>query len=131
MKEELKLMEYNEVWDLVILPEVVKQSGVNGSLRPSATLMTVLNGTRPDLLPNVSLRKMVLIKTRPFRLFPPKNSFRIIMAMVAHYDLELHQMNVKTTFLNGKLEVYMEQPDGFPIEGKEHIVCKLKNQNTD
>jgi len=37
-------------------------------------------------------------------------------------------MNVKTTFLNGDLEenVYMIQPMGFSIEGKEHIVCKLK-----
>jgi hypothetical protein len=29
-----------------------------------------------------------------------KDSFRIIMALVTHYDLELHQMDVKMTFLN-------------------------------
>ena len=36
------------------------------------------------------------------------------MALGAHYDLELHQMDVKTTFLNGDLEknVYMAQPKG-------------------
>ena len=33
-----------------------------------------------------------------------KDSFRIIMALVAHYDLELHQMYVKTAFLNGDLD---------------------------
>ena len=33
-----------------------------------------------------------------------KDSFRIIMALVAHYDLELHQMDVKTAFLNGDLK---------------------------
>jgi hypothetical protein len=32
-----------------------------------------------------------------------KNSFRIIMTLVMQYDLEFHQMNVKTTFLNGDL----------------------------
>ena len=50
------------------------------------------------------------------------------MALVAHYDLELHQIDVKTAFLNGDLEenVCMDQPMGFSVEGKEHIVCKLK-----
>jgi len=37
-------------------------------------------------------------------------------------------MDVKTSFLNGDLEenVYMDQPMGFSVEGKNHIVCKLK-----
>ena len=37
------------------------------------------------------------------------------MALVAHFDMELHQMDVKTSFLNGDLneEVYMIQPEGF------------------
>ncbi|KAL6315384.1 hypothetical protein AAG906_000494 [Vitis piasezkii] len=44
-----------------------------------------------------------------------KDSFRIIMALVAHYDLELHQMDVKTAFLNGDINetIYM------------NMVCKL------
>jgi len=46
------------------------------------------------------------------------------MALVAHYDLELHQIDVKTAFLNGNLEddAYMDQPVGFAEEGKEHMV---------
>ena len=50
------------------------------------------------------------------------------MAMVAHYDLELHQMDVKTVFLNGNLdeEAFMDQPVGFVVDGNEHMVCKLK-----
>ena len=50
------------------------------------------------------------------------------MALVAHYDLELHQMDAKTAFLNDNLEkeVYMDQLEGFSIKGKEDMVCKLK-----
>ena len=57
-----------------------------------------------------------------------KVSFRIIMALVAHYDLELHQNDVKMTFLNGDLEesVYMAQPKGFVMEGKERMGRRLK-----
>ena len=57
-----------------------------------------------------------------------KDSFRIIMALVAHFDLELHQMDVKAAFLNGDLEeiVYMKQPKGFIMQGEEDMGCRLK-----
>ena len=50
------------------------------------------------------------------------------MVLVAHYDLELYQMDVKTTFLNGDLKenVYMAQPKGFVMERKEQLGCHLK-----
>jgi hypothetical protein len=49
------------------------------------------------------------------------------MTLVAHYDLELHQMNVKTTFLivDPNDNVYMTQPKSFVIEEKENLGCHL------
>jgi len=57
-----------------------------------------------------------------------KDSFIIIMTLISHYDLELHQIDVKAAFLNGDLEENsnMDQPIGFLVEGKEYMVRKLK-----
>ena len=43
----------------------------------------------------------------------------MLIAIVAIHNLEIHQMDVKTTFLNGDLEeeIYMEQPEGFIVPG--------------
>jgi hypothetical protein len=55
-------------------------------------------------------------------------SIKVVLALVAHYDLAFEQMDVKTTFLHGDLEeqIYMKQPEGFSQPGQEHLVCKLK-----
>jgi hypothetical protein len=52
-----------------------------------------------------------------------------MMALVAHYDLELHQIDVKTVFLKSDLQesVYMAQPEGFAREGMKYMRCRLKN----
>ena len=55
------------------------------------------------------------------------SSIRALLALAAHYDLEIHQMDIKTAFLNGDLDedIYMIQPEGFVVKGKESWVCKL------
>ena len=73
--------------------------------------------------------KEVIDFKETFSLVSTKDSFRIIMAFVAHSDLELHQMDVKTMFLNGDIEktTYMMQPENFVSGDSKNIVCKLKN----
>ena len=48
-----------------------------------------------------------------------------MLVLVASMNLEIEQLDVKTAFLHGDLEeeIYMEQPKGFTIKGKEHLVC--------
>ena len=55
-------------------------------------------------------------------------SIRTIIAIASAMEWKLHQMDVKTTFLNGiiKEEVYIEQPKGFIDHEKHSHVCKLK-----
>ena len=57
-----------------------------------------------------------------------KDSFRIIMALVTHFNLELHQMDVKIAFLNGDIDetIYMVQLENFVSKDPKNMVCKLK-----
>jgi hypothetical protein len=49
------------------------------------------------------------------------------LASATTLDLEIHQMDVKNVFLNGKFqeEVYMMQPKGFEKTNHHVLVCKL------
>ncbi|KAM1748940.1 hypothetical protein ACFX1T_009744 [Malus domestica] len=54
--------------------------------------------------------------------------YKARLVVKASMDLKLKQLDVKTAFLHGNLEeeIYMEQPKGFEVKGKETLVCKLK-----
>ena len=54
-------------------------------------------------------------------------SIRMLIAIAEVYKLEIHQMDMKTAFLNGNLEeeIYLEQPEGFIVPGQEQKVCRL------
>ena len=51
----------------------------------------------------------------------------MLMAIVALHNLEIHQMDVKISFLNDELndEIYLEQPEGFIAPSQEKKVCRL------
>ena len=53
-------------------------------------------------------------------------STQLLLTIAAHYDYEIWQMDVKTTFLNGYIEeeIYMEQPKGFESEDSSKV-CKF------
>ena len=55
-------------------------------------------------------------------------TIRLVIALAAAYGWEIHHLDVKTAFLHGELkeEVYVTQPEGFKIAGKEDKVYRLK-----
>nr|GEW19099.1 zinc finger, CCHC-type [Tanacetum cinerariifolium] len=55
------------------------------------------------------------------------STIRLLIALASIHNLIIHQMDVKTAFLNEDLEeeVYMNQPLGFIMPGNENKVCKL------
>jgi len=56
------------------------------------------------------------------------SSIRILLTLVAQYELELDYLDIKTAFLHGNHdeEIYMSQPTRFKTVGKENMMYKLK-----
>ena len=128
INDEMKSTRDNDVWDLVKLPEGVKPIGCKWIFK-----------TKRDSKGNIERYKARLVAKgysqiegidykETFSPVSSKDSFRTIMALVAHFDLELHQMDVKTTFLNGDIDetINMTQPENFEIGDPKTMVCKLK-----
>ena len=55
-------------------------------------------------------------------------SIHTLLAYSVYCNMKIHQMDVKTAFLNGRLDedIYMKQPEGFEMPGKEDLVCYLR-----
>ena len=56
------------------------------------------------------------------------SSIRVVLGLASCLNLEVEQLDMKTTFLHGDLEekIYMQQPEGFEVKGKENLMYKLK-----
>ena len=63
-----------------------------------------------------------------FSLVAQYTSIMSIIDIASTMGWKFHQMDVKTSFLNGIIEeeVYIEQPEGFVVHEKESHICKLK-----
>ena len=55
-------------------------------------------------------------------------SIHIVLSIMATKDFHLEKFDVKIAFLHGDLdeEIYMAQPHGFEVKGKDNLVCRLK-----
>jgi len=128
MIEEMKSMNSNGVWDLEEIPKGAKTVGCKWVYKTKYDSQGNVERFKARLVAKGFTQREGIDYNETFSPVSCKDSFRIIMALVAHYDLELHQMDVKTAFLHGDLEenVYMAQPKGFVVEGKERMGCRLK-----
>ena len=127
MKSEMDSLKKNQTWDLVQLPKDKIALPCKWVYRRKVT-------------PDAKSRYKARLVAKGFKqeygvdfdeIFSPvvkMTTLRTLLALVASQDMELVQMDVKTAFLHGDLheEIYMQQPEGFEVKGKEKLVCKLK-----
>jgi hypothetical protein len=128
MEDEMKSMSSNNVWGLEEIPKGAKTVGYKWVYKTKYDSNGNVEKYKVRLVAKGFTQREGIDYNGTFSPVSCKDSFRIIMALVAHFDLELHQIDVKMTFLNGDLEerVYMKQPRGFIMEGKKDMGCRLK-----
>jgi hypothetical protein len=128
MEDEMRSMSINKVWDLEEIPKGVKTVGFKWVYKMKCDSNVNIERFKARLMAKGFTQREGIDYTEIFSPVSCKDSLRIIMTLVAHYDLELHQMDVKTSFINGDLleNVYMAQPKGLAIKGKEHMGCHMR-----
>ena len=128
MKEELKSMDDNNVWEMTELPKDSKRVGCKWVFKTKRDSKGNVERYKARLVAKGYTQKDGIDYKETFSPVSRKDSLRIVMALMAHFDLELHQMDVKIAFLNGDLEeeVYMDQPQVFETTSKRNLVCRLK-----
>ena len=122
MKDEMNTMATNGVWDLVKLPNGAKTIGCKRVYKIMKDSLGNIERYKARLVAKGFTQKEEIDYKETIYPVSKKDSLRIILALVAHFDFELQQMDVKTTFLNGELEeeVYMKQPEGFSSSQGDH-----------
>ncbi|KAL6351417.1 hypothetical protein AAG906_035209 [Vitis piasezkii] len=110
MNDEMNSMYMNGVWDLVELPHGCKPVGCKWVFKTKCDFSRQIERYKARLVVKGYSQREGIDFKETFSPMSTKDSFGVIMAIVAHFDLELHKMDVKTTFLNGDLDedVYME-----------------------
>ena len=125
MQDERKSLHENHTYELVKLPK--------GMRALNNKWVFIVKVEKHNLKPRYKARLIV----KGFgqregidfdKIFSPvvkMSSIRTVLGLAASLNLEIEQMDVKTAFLHGDLEeeIYMEQPEGFKVEGKENFVC--------
>ena len=128
MKFELDSMYSNQVWDLVKAPNGIKPISCKWVYKRKRGIDGKVENFKARLVVKRYTQKEGIDYEETFSPVAMLKSIRILLSIIAHYDYEIWQMDVKIAFLNGNLEeeIYMMQPEDFIAKNQEHMVCKLK-----
>ena len=127
IKSEVDSILQNHTWELVDLPPGCKPLGSKWIFKRKMKADGSIDKYKARLVIKGYRQREGLDYFDTYSPVTRINSIRMILAIAALRNLEVHQMDVKTAFLNGDLEeeIYMEQPEGFIVPGQEKKVCKL------
>jgi hypothetical protein len=127
MIDELKSIEKNKTWDLCELPSDKKAIGVKWVYKVKQNPEGKVIKYKARLVAKGFLQKQGLDYDEVFSPVARHETIRLVIALACSRRWPLFHLDVKSAFLNGPLEedVYVKQPPGFELKGKEDKVLKL------
>jgi hypothetical protein len=128
MIEEYQSIINNDVWEIVPRPKNKDVVSSKWMYKIKHTLDGSIEKYKPRFVDRGFSQKEGIDYEHMFSHVARYTSIRTIIALTYKMKWKLHQMDVKTTLLNGVIEeeVYIEQPHGFEVEDRKTHVCRLK-----
>ena len=124
---ELQSILNNNTWELVELPRGCKPITCKWIFRKKLKADGSIDKYKARIVVRGFTQKFGIDYFDTYSPVTKIATIRTLIALACIFDLVVHQMDVKTAFLNGDLdeEIYMVQPEGFVVPGQEEKVCKL------
>src|SRR5579871_5864569 len=128
MQEEFESLKANDTWKLVLRPTDRDVIDIRWVFRIKRNLDQSIEKYKGRFV----VRGFTQIPGVDYdEVYSPMVSYianRILIVLAAKYDLIIHQMDVKSVFLNEEVdtELYVEQPEMFEEKDRKLWVCKLK-----
>ncbi|GKD30121.1 zinc finger, CCHC-type containing protein [Tanacetum coccineum] len=127
MNDEMDSIMGNNTWVLADLPPGCKPLGSKCIFKRKLKVDETIKKFKAILVIQGFKQKSGIYYFDTYAPVARISTKRLLIAMASIHNLIIHQMDVKTAFLNGELdkEVYMNQPRGFIMLGNENKLCKL------
>ena len=127
MFEEISSLNSHHTWDLVDLPDGRNLVGCKWVYKTKYKANGQIDRFKARLVAQGYSQEAGVDYDEVFAPVARYKSIRSVLAIANQLNLEVHQMDVKSAFLNGELEdeIFMKQPNGFVDKRYPAKVCKL------
>lgn len=128
MNEEMISIDENKTWELAELPEHRKAIGCKWVYKIKQGANNEITQYKARLVAQGYSQKFGEDYDAVFAPVVKQTTLRILLTIAGRNEMKLRHLDVKTAFLNGNLEeiIFMKQPKGYVVQGKEKFVLRLK-----
>src|SRR3954466_13787843 len=128
IEAEQDVLIANQTWSLVDLPKNRKPIGCRWVFKIKYDAKGEIERYKARLVAKGYAQIHNVDYTETFAPVVKFNSIRTLLALAAHHDLKIHQMDIKAAYLNADPdeEIYMDQAEGLVKTSRENEVYRLR-----